>query len=133
MAMWIVAGMLVAAAFGLPILPVLVIGAFGMSALAFVLTRDGRIARAGIGFAIVVASNLMGRVLLSQPDALPIPTWASWLVSDGLLGGFSVCVILWTMYLGMFGPSRDLPLTLDGLIKMIKDHEKSCRAPDNKR
>ena len=132
MAMWIGVGMIAAVVFGFPMLPVLVIGGIAMSGLSFVLTRDKRIARIGLGFGVVVLNYLLVRNVLATAEQSEVLPWASWLASDSHLAIVSCIVIVVTLYLGIFGPVQHLPLNMDDVLKMVEDCDKKHQDPDNK-
>lgn len=104
MAVWILVAMLAAGVFGFSVLPIMVIGAASMAGLSYLLTRDQRIARCGFGFAAVVANFVVVTALQTQPGILEVPAWASWLASDLMLEFVSAVVIVWTMFIGIYGP-----------------------------
>jgi hypothetical protein len=119
--MWILAGVLAAGIFGFPVVPVLVFGAIAMCGLAFYLTRDGRLLRIGLGAVTVLANQVLVKVFFKDPA--DIPGWASWMASDTTVVAVSCIAIALAMFYGVLGPVRDLPLTLDGVLKTVKDAE----------
>jgi hypothetical protein len=61
MLLGIIAAMFICIAFGLPVLPVLVVGGFLMASLAYLMTRDKQILNLLMGLAIVAGSHyIMG-------------------------------------------------------------------------
>lgn len=127
MGLFILIGMAAAAAFGLPYLPVLVVGALAMSALSFALTHSRRIAHIGVGFGVILLNHVMLAVLLTSPEGSEIGVWTTWLASDELLAAASCVVIVATMFLGMFGPLNDVPLDTDGVLKKVQDRNHKGR------
>jgi hypothetical protein len=64
---------------------------------------------------------MLKEVLLKGIEDLP--RWGAWVVSDTTLAAFSCLVMLVAMLDGMRGPVREVPLTPDGVLKVVRDAE----------
>lgn len=101
---WIIAGLIAAAAFGFPLLPVLAIGAFAMSAAAYFMNnRNSRemhlLASYGMFWAIRLTSTL-----LPESENGSLNAVFTWIMSDTVAIVVSILVIMLGMVHGIFGP-----------------------------
>jgi hypothetical protein len=95
-------GIVLASWLGLPLLPVIVVGALFQAAIAFLLTKNGSALRLAAGMLMVAAI----RALLPQfsdptTGALPHPFLIEWFTVGAYVS--CVCLIACT-FIGMFGP-----------------------------
>lgn len=117
MFMYIIAALICAAAFGFPVLPVLVGGAVLMAVLAYMLTRIATILKIAVGLIIVLGH----RLVLSMAMPPVEHPWMSFLASDEVLGAVAVVVILASWGIGMFGPLSGVPLDMEGVVRKVQD------------
>ena len=104
MLLLIIIAMAACAAFGLPLLPVLVVGAFAMLVASYIVTRLDSVRNLGVGFGMFVLPHLIMHVFIGQgPEPFQIPAWATWIFADTTLGAVSVAIICAAAFLGIFG------------------------------
>lgn len=120
MLLWIIVGVVVCMAFGLPALPVLIIGAALMCAMAYSFTRNKNVLRSGIALGILTASYLINVNLGAQrPDLMPDFLFA--LVQSPMpVILAAIFVMLYSAVVGIFGPLEGKPLGLKSVVEAIE-------------
>lgn len=114
MMLLIIGAMAACAAFGLPWLPVLVVGAFAMLIASYLVSRLTSVRNLGLAFGMLALPHLIMRVISGQgPDAIQVPAWADWIYADATLGAAAFVVICVAAFLGIFGGGAGAPPSSD--------------------
>lgn len=105
----VLAGMAVAASFGLPLLPIAVVGSFLLSVAAYLVTRDKRMLQVGAALAMVAICHYL--LLPVMFDGVKeVPNWLTGVVrSDVLMWIVASCVGLISTINGILGHGRSGP------------------------
>lgn len=85
-----------AAAFGLPILPVVVAGALAICGAGYRLTRNKSLMRLGFGMGVVAGTHYTTGQLGAS------------ILSDTFISALAIIVIIFATILGIFGPSQKI-------------------------
>jgi hypothetical protein len=104
MLLLIIVAMATCAAFGLPLLPVLVVGACAMLIASYIVSRLDSVRNLGLGFGMFVLPHLIVHGIIGQsPEPFQMPAWVAWIFADATLGAVSVVIICAAAFLGIFG------------------------------
>ena len=132
MLLLIIVAMAACGAFGLPWLPVLVVGAFAMVIASYMVSRLTSVRNLGLAFGMLALPRLImmtGVIGGPGPDGFQVPAWADWIYGDGTLGTAAVVVICVAAFLGIFGgvagtpPSADLAEALARVKQRERDQK----------
>ena len=125
MLLGIIVAMAVCVYFGLPVLPVLIFGAFAMCWMAYFFTKNKTILNAGMAFGMIAFTYL---IMEKMPKASVLPDFINaFMRSPEVVGFFAVVVIIYSAIVGILGPLRHLPTDPADVLKMVRDVEKSKR------
>lgn len=102
----ILIGMAICVLFGLPLLPVLAVGALVTCAVAYFLTKNKSLAAVGAAYAIVMANYLVMTALPTKlPQSSPLPDFiVKWARSPTPTELFAVILIIYSVFVGVFKP-----------------------------
>lgn len=120
MLFWIIVGVVVCMAFGLPALPVLILGAASMCGMAYAFTRSKNVLRSGIALGILTASYLINTATGGErPDGMPDFLFSLVQSPTPVIVG-AIFVMLYSAVVGIFGPLEDKPDSLKSVVEAIE-------------